>query len=273
MLGGQRSAQWHTPDELRRYRRQGGEPVVDFRGNRRSHRTDALLADAAVVDLQVLDTRSQIAHGVQVIPERHQLLDAVNPGLVVFEPHSRARPQRIQVRMRTAGDAVIPRVGRRNNHTRNVIVEQVPEGRDSGAVVLVGPAEVWIDQALDVRGQLDELLAFVGGNKPAGFDRLTPELLIAQADVEPVAQHQVGDVTPPGVHTVERVQTHARQTCDTSVGGAVTGSQFAADELHRVKRLVPTGQHLDDLGGLEHSVHIQLAFKAKVMAETRCDRQ
>lgn len=273
MLGSQWSAQRHTPDELRRYRRQRGEPIVDFRGDRRSHRADALLADTTVVDLQVLDTRPQIAHGVRVIPERHQLLDAVHPRLVVFEPHSRARPQRVKMRMRTTGDAVIPRVGRRNDHTRNVIVEQVPEDRDSGAMVLVGPAEVWVDQALDVRGQLDELLAFVSGNEPAGFDRLAPELLVTQADVEPVAQHQVSDVTPPGIHAVERIQAHARQTRNTGIGGPVAGSQFVGDELHGVKRLVPTGQCLDDLGGLERGVHIQLAFKAKVMAETRCDRQ
>ncbi len=90
MLCSQRPTQGHALDELRRYRRQRGEPIIDFCGNRRSHRPDALLTNTAVVHLEVLDAGAQIAHGIRIIPERHQLLYPVDTRLVVFEPYPRA---------------------------------------------------------------------------------------------------------------------------------------------------------------------------------------
>ncbi len=226
VLGGERPAQRHIQDELRRHRRQRGETVIDLCGDCGDHRTNALLADTTVVDVEVLDTGAQVAHGVRVVPEGHQLLNAVDARLVVLETHTTAGPQRIQMRMRSAGDAVVPRIGRRNDHSRNVVVEQVSEYCDGRTVVLVGPAQIRIDEALDVRRQLDEMLALVSGDESTGFHRLTPELLIAEADVEPVAQHQMSDVTPPGVHAVERVQAHARQTGDVVVDSAVAGGNL-----------------------------------------------
>ncbi len=127
----------------------------------------------------------------------------------------------------------------------------MPEYRNGSPVVLVGPAQVRIDQALDVRGQLDELFTFVSGDESASFDGLAPELLVTQTNVKPVTQHQVGDVTPPGVHAVERVEAHARQTCHAVIGGSVAGSQLTANELHGVKRLVPANQRSDSVDGLE----------------------
>lgn len=273
VLSGEGSAQGHAHNELRRHRRQRHESIVDFCSHGRSHRANALLADAAVVDLEVLDAGAQVAHGVRVVPESHQLLNTVDAGLVVFEPHARTRPQRVKARMRATGDAIVPGVGRRHDHARDMVVEQMPEYRNGCTVVLVGPAQVRVDETLDVRGQLDELFTLGGSDSSAGFHRLAPELLVAQADVEPMAQHQVGDVPPPGVHAVERVQPHACQASHTVVGCTVAGSQLAVDQPHRVQGSIPANERLDDLAGLVYDVYVEITLEAKVVAEMRSNRQ